>query len=133
MVAEVLPLGSWSKVYEHLAVSKDRKLISKEYDLLPATLQSWLHSLTFLRNVCAHHGRLFGRKLPLTPNKAKSLPMTNDKFLYNFVCVAWYMLKALSPNSRWLEEFHDELSELTSDSMHFGFESNWLEQPFWLA
>ena len=132
MVAEILSLGSWSKVYEHLSVSKDRKIISREYDLAPATLQSWLHSLTFLRNVCAHHGRLFGRKLPLPPNKAKNLPITGDNYLYSFVCVVWYLLKTISPNSSWLDQFHDELMALSTDIKYFGFEDNWLEQDFWL-
>jgi abortive infection bacteriophage resistance protein len=132
MVAEVLSLGSWSKVYEHLSVSKDRKNISREYDLAPATMQSWLHSLTYLRNVCAHHGRLFGRKLPLPPNKAKNLPITGDNYLYSFVCVVWYMLKTISPSSSWLDEFHDELMKLSTDIKYFGFDANWLEHDFWL-
>nr|WP_317188062.1 Abi family protein [Acinetobacter gerneri] len=52
MIAEVLPLGSWSKLYEHLVQSKDRKQVSKQFDLSPELLESWLHALTYLRNVC---------------------------------------------------------------------------------
>ena len=35
MIAEVLSLGSWSKVYSHLKNSRDKKRISKKYDLSP--------------------------------------------------------------------------------------------------
>ncbi len=132
MVAEVLSLGSWSKVYEHLANSKDRKLISRRFDLPPATLQSWVHSLTFLRNICAHHGRLFGRKLPLPPSKDKSLPLQENNYVFNFICVIWYMLKTISPNSDWLDQLDDELERLTSDSNFYGFPKDWLDNQFWL-
>lgn len=133
MVAEVLSIGSWSKVYEHLSSSKDRKSISTKFDLSPKTLQSWMHSLTFLRNICAHHGRLFGRKLPLAPNNAKNLPLQDDNYLFNFVCVVWHMLKTISPSSSWLDQLHDELNGLTSSSSYYGFSENWLDEEFWLG
>lgn len=132
MVAEVLSLGSWSKVYEHLANSKDRKLISKKFDLPPATLQSWMHSLTFLRNVCAHHGRLFGRRLPLPPSKNKKLPLQEDNYLFNFICVVWHILKIIHPDSCWLDQLNDELNRLASDTSYYGFTADWLDNKFWL-
>lgn len=73
MIAEVLPLGSWSKLYEHLVQSKDRKQVSKQFDLSPELLESWLHALTYLRNVCAHQGRLFNRTFAFPPKQGKKL------------------------------------------------------------
>src|SRR5690554_36239 len=133
MVAEILPLGSWSKVYEHLSVSKDRKIISRQLDLAPATMQSWLHSITYLRNMCAHHSRLFGRKFVIRPNKAKGTPFLDENRLFNFVCIVFRILKTISPDSNWLDRFHDELDALDAELMtQYGFKENWLEDSFWL-
>ena len=133
MVSEILPLGSWSKVYEHLGISKDRKLISKQLDLAPATLQSWLHSLTYLRNICAHHSRLFGRKFVMRPNQAKGTPFLNENRLFNYVCVVYRLLKSISPDSTWIDKFHDELEPLNEFLLaQYGFSTNWLEDEFWL-
>ena len=133
MVAEILPLGSWSKVYEHLAISKDRKIISRQLDLPPATLQSWLHSITYLRNICAHHSRLFGRKFVIRPNQAKNTPFVDENQLFNYACIVSRLLKTLSPDSEWVNSLYDELSPLSEDLLaHYGFNSDWLDDPFWL-
>lgn len=133
MVAEVLPLGAWSKVFEHLCVSKDRKIISRQLDLAPATMQSWLHSITYLRNMCAHHSRLFGRKFVIRPNKAKGTPFLDENRLFNFVCIVYRTLKTISPDSNWLDGFCDQLDTLKPELLtHYGFEVNWLDENFWL-
>ncbi len=133
MIAEVLSLGSWSKIYENLKVSKDRKRISKQFDLAPNTLQSWLHALTYLRNICAHHSKLFGRKLVIRPSIAKNIPINGDNYLYNFVCITYWMLKRISPETTWLDRFVDVLDTLDKNHLcHYGFDDSWLEEPFWL-
>lgn len=103
MVAEVLSLGSWSKVYENLKTSSDRKRISRQFDLSPPAMQSWLHSLTYLRNICAHHSRLFGRKFVIRPRAAKGIPLQDDNRLYNYICITYWLLKKISPETTWLD------------------------------
>lgn len=133
MVSEILPLGAWSKVYEHLNVSKDRKIISKQLDLAPATLQSWLHSITYLRNMCAHHSRLFGRTFVIRPNQAKGTPFLQENRLFNYVCIVYRILKSISPDSNWIDRFHDELDAIDNSLLvQYGFSENWLEDGFWL-
>lgn len=133
MVAEILSLGAWSKVYENLSVSRDRKIISRQLSLPPATLQSWLHSLTYLRNMCAHHSRLFGRKFVMRPNQISNTPFVQENRLFNYICVVFRLLKTISPNSDWLDEFHDQLEPLSEDLLQqYGFDINWLEHSFWL-
>lgn len=133
MVAEILPLGSWSKVYEHLSISKDRKIISRQLDLPPATLQSWLHSITYLRNICAHHSRLFGRKFVIRPNQAKNTPLATENQLFNYACIVYRLLKIVSPDSEWVNSLYDELSPMNEGLLdHYGFSLDWLDDPFWL-
>lgn len=58
MTIELLPMGSWSVVYKNLLNRSDRKAIAYTFGLSPQDLESWLHVLTYIRNLCAHHSRL---------------------------------------------------------------------------
>lgn len=64
VAAEVMSLGTLSQLYTNL-VQEDQKLISREFDLHSRVLQSWLHTLTYVRNMCAHHSRLWNRQLAI--------------------------------------------------------------------
>ena len=134
MIAEVLPLGSWSKLYEHLTHSKDRKQIAKQFDLAPDALESWLHALTYLRNVCAHQGRLFYRKLAFSPKKAKNLPIKINHQLFDFICILFFFLKEFNHEYDWLERIEAVMNRCPQSVLqHYGFTENWLEQDYWLG
>lgn len=134
MIGEVLSLGSWSKVYEHLDASRDKKLVSRQVDLSPPVLHSWLHAITYLRNICAHHGRLFGRKLVIRPSQAKNLPLDQENRLFNFICVIFFLLKKVSPETTWLDIFFDETKELTALELeNYGFSEDWYDHDFWIG
>lgn len=127
MLAEVLSLGSWSKIYEHLAISKDRKNIAKQLDLSPITLESWLHSLVIVRNICAHHGRLFARKLTMPPKKDKKLPLQKNNAVFNFICILAWLMKEISPTTQWLNEITNLFTELESDLKYYGLPASSLD------
>lgn len=59
MMVELLPFGDLSRFYE---AYKKNKVISKDYELSPKILSSWLHRLSLIRNYCAHNSRLWNRK-----------------------------------------------------------------------
>lgn len=132
MIAEVLPLGTWSKVYQHLNVSKDRKRISRQFDLPPHTLDSWLHTLTYLRNLCAHHSRLYYRPLVIIPRQDKGLPFDPVNRFSNYAAVIHWFLKQVSPKSTWEERLKELLNELPeNEHIHYGFRPEWFQEPFW--
>lgn len=109
-------------------------------------LASWLHSFTFLRNVAAHHSRLWNRTTPLMPK----LP-PKDRFpllahlhqpnsepvlkLYGTLACLRFLLRTIHPQSDW----HTQLKCLAksfpqtplvalSDA---GFPSDWDAMPLW--
>lgn len=132
MVAEILSLGSWSKIFEHIKTSQDRKRISRQLDLAPGTLQSWLHTLTYLRNMCAHHSRLFGRNFVIRPS-SNGQPLKSENQLHNYISTTFWLLRKVSPTTGWLDRISDELDKLDSSHLaHYGFEANWLDDEFWL-
>ncbi len=68
MSLEVSSMGLLSKLFENLKTSPEKKRIASAFGLAhPIVLQSWVHAFAQLRNICAHHGRLWNRRLTTTP------------------------------------------------------------------
>lgn len=63
---EIMSFGSLSKLYGGLQ-SEDRRDLAARFGLHPGVLGSWLHTLVYIRNICAHHARLWNRELAIAP------------------------------------------------------------------
>ncbi len=109
--------------------NKDKSNIAEEnYQIPYKYIQNWLRVLSQLRNVCAHYGRLYNKrlvvKLLLETKDAKLV--SNDK-LFGVI----FVLKKISTSkNEWLsfktklealvEEYND-----TIELEHIGFPLNW--------
>jgi abortive infection bacteriophage resistance protein len=71
-MVEEITLGMLSHLFKSLARDSDKKAIAKALGLESPLLESWLHTLTVVRNICAHHSRLWNRELGITPAQPKS-------------------------------------------------------------
>ena len=60
MMVELMTMGEISRWYGDYLTKSDRKKISGHYGLQAPVLESWLRSMSMLRNRCAHHNRLYG-------------------------------------------------------------------------
>lgn len=83
MCSEVLSMGDLSKILNGIHF-KDIKQISK--NLIPTyfvapVISNWVHVLATIRNICAHHSRLWNRKLKIK----FSTPQKIDAWQYNNV------------------------------------------------
>ena len=58
MTVEVLSFGELSTLYNHYMNTADKKTLAERYMVPSIVLSSWLHSLSALRNKCAHHAKL---------------------------------------------------------------------------
>jgi abortive infection bacteriophage resistance protein len=73
MACEIMSLGSLSHLYHGLLPGPQRQICTG-LEIRQFVLQNWLHNMTYLRNICAHHSRLWNRELsirPFIPNKDK--------------------------------------------------------------
>jgi abortive infection bacteriophage resistance protein len=131
MIAEVLSMGVWSTVYEGLRISRDRKDISKEFDLGPDTMQSWLHCLAYLRNLCAHHGRIYNRKLILPPKNDKNTPGPDPHTFARYAALTHYFLEIIAPDSKWVDRLDVLMRKHEVELFRLGFADNWRDNPFW--
>jgi abortive infection bacteriophage resistance protein len=57
VVCEVMSLGQLSSLYANIANPSDRQMIAETYVVDEIVLGSFLHHLTVVRNLCAHHRR----------------------------------------------------------------------------
>jgi abortive infection bacteriophage resistance protein len=66
-VIELFSFGMLSKFYSNMQ-NADKKAIAKiDFNVGYAYLESWLESISFVRNICAHYGRLYNVNLVKRP------------------------------------------------------------------
>lgn len=73
MAGEIMSFGCMLTMYKGTAPGIKRG-IARHYGLPDEVLTSWLQVINVVRNICAHHGRLWNRQLgykPLLPGKNK--------------------------------------------------------------
>lgn len=109
-MAEELSLGGISHLYSGLARDWDRKQIARYFQVPQRVLGSWLHTLTFIRNICAHHARLWNRELAVPPRWDRSLPEPDGtpgpnppRRFMTVAAILVYLSWQVSPDTRWLE------------------------------
>lgn len=106
-------------------------------------LANWLEHLTIVRNICAHHARLWNRKLtPFgTPTLARmdafdGLPDDQSDNVYGTICVSGFLLRTTSVGSTWLPQLNQLVDRSFSafslrKPTEMGFPQNWQELPLW--
>lgn len=113
-MSEVLSMGDLSKILSSLNF-KDIKQISKSispnYFIAPV-LTNWIHAIAAVRNICAHHSRLWNRQLKIQfskPNKIAKWDENNIK--HNKVNAVCFVISLLLENHPY-NNFDVELKEL---------------------
>jgi len=96
-------------------------------------MSSWLHSFTYLRNLCAHHSRLWNRKFTVKPKVANKLKkhFQNNASFYAQAAVLNVFLSVIADGSRWQCRLLDLLTIIPIYSLEkMGFFKNWHNDPF---
>lgn len=134
MVAETLTLGAWSLIFENLRDTNERKQIAKPLQTDEQVLRNWLHALTYLRNLCAHHSRLWNRQFVIKPMIAKRHAMflkSNDR-CYAMAVVVEDLLRTVAPGTSWALRIRGLMdSHPFVDPAAMGFPKGWDAEPFW--
>lgn len=146
MMAEMLTLGSLSRLYAGLRKSSDQKAIARGLGTHAELLESYLKSLTSVRNFCAHHARLWNRELGVSIKLSKSsqvrwlqqdIILTDrhvryEKRLYPVLVVLQSLLYTISPGSNWAKRLFTLLERYPIASRaHMGMPEHWQADPFW--
>lgn len=140
VATELTTLGHISRWLQNLKDAKDRQTVADNYGLDEKVLVSFAHHLTIVRNHCAHHGRIWNRKIALKmriPSKKPSglssmFNPSEDQRLYNTLTLLVYLMGIISPASTWRNRVrHLIQSTLVIDATHMGFPGDWLTRAIW--
>lgn len=140
MIMEVMSFGKISMIYDGLLKTEDRVNISAFLRTHDNVLTSWLHCLTYIRNLCAHHAKILDRTLtikPIMPSRKKNRFLNDIEELdvskiYAVLCSIQYLLLGIKRNS----DFKDNILNLISSNpivkpAFLGFTSNWDREEIW--
>lgn len=128
-LVEVFSFGMLSKFYKNMK-NPDKKEIAKSFGVGYTYFESWLESISYVRNICAHYGRLYNAKLAKTPMLYKeylSAGIGNNRIFGVLLC-----LKQLLKNDVHWNLFADHVEMLfdkyeSVDIKTMGFPKNWKE------
>lgn len=146
MCFELLTIGELSHIYRGLKNNADKKRIADFFDVHHTVFASWLHTLTYIRNICAHHNRLWNRDLAIEPEKLIKPKgvwidkrFENNKRIFYFLCVLRYLLLRANPNNRLKQKMEDLFNKYpTIPIKYLGIPSDgkgnlldWNNEPLW--
>jgi len=119
------------------AIAQDVGLPSKR------VLRGVLQSLSYLRNLCAHHARVWNRRLvkrlPLIKRLRQEMVIEmrgsqnqTSNLIYNSLVVLRHLLDHQDPECTFRVEIRDLVSQLSSaQQKSMGFPSDWLSRATW--
>ncbi len=146
MCMELLTIGELSHLFIGRKNNSDKKRVSDFFDVHHTVFTSWLHTLTYVRNICAHHSRLWNRDLAIEPEKILkpvgrwiSPQFQNNKRMFYFICVLKYMLLRANPNNSLKDKLLALFEKYPNVPFQFmGIPSdgngnllNWQNEPLW--
>lgn len=144
-VMEIMSFGALSKMYGGM-LKVDQKAISSRYGLQPGTLGSWFHHLVYMRNLCAHHSRIWDRLLAIKPDlppgpmwQPPALP-NNSRLFASFLVQAKLLMhcRAKKDLARdWKERVEalldSRMPAVPDAGAKMGLPTNWKRHPQWLC
>ena len=147
MCMELFTIGELSRLYQGLKNNDDRKQIADFFGIHHTVFQSWFHTLSYARNICAHHARIWNREFAIKPElllKAQNSWMTssfynnNDRCFY-FLCLIKYLLNQANPNNHFKRKLIALINTYPDVPIRFmgiptdkdGNLIDWQNEPLW--
>ncbi len=144
VATEIWDFGLLSKFYAGMKYG-DQQKISQRYGVPAQILESWLRVLNFVRNVSAHHSRLWNRNNPELAKLQQTQPhqhlhhLAQDEFArrrtYGALCLMRTMLRAIDPGSTWPQRVKDHCATFPASELvslrDGGFPAGWQDLALW--
>ena len=143
MVAEMMSFGQLSRWYSLLADPALRTAIASPFGLREELFVSIVKHLVDVRNICAHHGRLWNRGFrspPRLPHRPRELAASLDSqrvghaagTIYNSLVLLIHLVGKVAPASLWRDDLVALLqAHPTGDLAAMGFPADWAARPLW--
>ena len=138
MIAEIIPLGVLTRVYENIASNQIRKKIAQHFGLNIPVFTSWMTIVTLTMNVCCHHARLWNRYLSLRaltmtrPPKPWISNNVRQGRVFFTLCILKHFVDVIRPQNSFKQDLIALLEKYPTADIHaMGFPPNWQEEPLW--
>ena len=128
-LVEIFSFGTLSKFFK-IMKNTDKKAIARCFGTGYTYFESWIESLAYVRNLCAHYGRLYNAKLTKTPKlyaQDREVGIGNNRIFGVLMC----MKHILGKDKGWksfvnsLEKLFEKYPHVKKETM--GFPENWKE------
>lgn len=145
---ETMTFGELSKWFELTGNHKLKGEIAKDLGLPDRqTLKGTLHLLAYVRNVCAHHGRLWNRQtvkaapfirrfkddMEIRDATTKGQPEAT-KGIYNVIVILMRMLRHQAADTTFPARIAALVEELRDEERkRMGFPTDWSKRPCWAS
>lgn len=137
---EVFDFGTMSKLFSGMK-HKDKIAIEQRLGLFSGTdFENWLRGFNFIRNMAAHHSRLWNcnvlERATIPTSKIRLCALNNARpFLY--FCLMQNVLSVFCPQSQWKQQFIDLIDsfpEVANGAVKIedmGIVEGWKDWPLW--
>jgi len=120
--------------------------VANGFGVWPGIFNNWLDILRRVRNTCAHHGRLWNRKInyPVSYNFNKATDLADlyacvaiqrplpHTTLFTTLSICNWLLQRIRPESKWKARIKALLFEYSDISLpDMGFPPNWYMCSLW--
>ncbi|MDR2983094.1 MAG: Abi family protein [Puniceicoccales bacterium] len=145
---EIWDFGLLSRFFGGMKFN-DQQAVSRLYGVDdPHFFSSWLRAFNYVRNVCAHHSRLWNRSIVEQPRLPRRNEIPELKHLtergvsspgartYATLALATFVLKNMEHQGPWVETIVNLLKKFPACSSvslkMMGVPDDWEDQPLWI-
>ena len=131
MVCEAISFGQISQLVKGLK-KKDRKAGSNDpFGIDQILMPSWLHTVVYVRNLCAHHSRVWNRVLAIRPMR-NTKDRAWDQISNDKIFAVFFIAKSLSADrnerGKWISRLLSLIKEYPDVNIdRMGFPDGWCE------
>lgn len=143
LIIEVATFGTLSKMYKNLKSQlPQRSAIANDFGLYSSKdFSNWIEVVSLMRNIVAHHSRLWNRSLGKKISDPKSrrnawlngsLTEQQKKKPYAVACAVAYLCKSVNPMHKFvnrMKELHSKYPNIALSK--YGFPIRWENEPLW--
>jgi abortive infection bacteriophage resistance protein len=146
IAVEFFDFGALSRLFA-LLNKRDQNTIANDLGISGGRLLAdWLRDLNYVRNLCAHHSRLWNRQPTYKPRKfdpsqvdgdlVHAARMESRNKIYVHLAILAYLVRSLDPRQNWPLALRTLVRKFpnipgVSPETDMGFPEEWVDFPLW--
>lgn len=135
MMVELISFGTLSKLFSSLKRKQEIKIMDG-LTIKPLVFRNWLHMLSYVRNICAHHSRVWNKKLVIKAKIPKNHKVLfndiNNESVFTILSILQFILLTFDEDFNLLEKITLLLKKYPNTNIKsMGFVDNWEELELW--